>query len=146
MLQLLFCAAAAALDSGDPSLWSLAAADSMAQVDRRWTPPTASPPLLEVSLARGETEDVQLVVLGGRGGCTQARVEVPALSGPVGDAPSVAVHPVGFVRPGPCPANGQACPLATPHRCRDGSCASGATLKAGKCAGCSRDGPYSPGR
>lgn len=73
-------------------------------------------------------------------------MEVPRLSG-AGTPPTVAVYPVGFVPPGPCPrqtaaVSNDSCPAAAPFRARDGSCASNATVSAGKALGCSRSGPF----
>ena len=119
-------AAAAAAAAG----CQLAVADSMAQVLRSWAPPSGAPNALKLSLARGESEGIQLVLLGS---CTVARVEAKLAPSPPpphaqhetttahhsdahsdtagtqgsaeSSGPTVRIYPVGYVPPGPCPSS-----------------------------------------
>ena len=130
-----------------PQACRLAVADSMAQVTRDWRPGSDAPNVLRVSLAQGESENVQLVVVGP---CDVARAEAklaPVAGSSAGAArtPTVQLHPLGWVAPGPCPAtwwggdSRARCPGAAPYKCRDGTCANASELR--HCPGCSQLGP-----
>eukprot|EP01045_Picozoa_sp_COSAG04_P036483 COSAG04_NODE_8897_length_919_cov_1.270732_1_plen_106_part_10 len=89
---------------GGPQACRLAVADSMAQVTRDWRPGSDAPNVLRVSLAQGESENVQLVVMGP---CDVARAEAKLAPVVVADGsraggaatrtPTVQLHPLGWV-------------------------------------------------